>query len=60
MKKLIKYLYKRIRLAELRERLESYEDCVMHRGNELGEQRIVDDLREEIKKVEGNVFYWLK
>lgn len=60
MKKLIKYLYKKIRLAELKERLESYEDCVAHRGNEFGGQRIVDDLREEIKKVEGDVFYWLK
>lgn len=60
MKKLIKYLYKIIRLKELKKRLEVYEDCVMHRGNELGEVRIVKDLEAEIKKVEGEVFYWLK
>ncbi len=60
MKPLIKYLYKKIVIAELTARLDIYEDAVAHRGNELGEDTIVEDLRDYISVLQGNGPWWLK
>ncbi len=59
MNTIIKFLYKRNRIKQLQARLESFEDCVAHRGNELGEERIVESLKEQIGILKGNGPWWL-
>lgn len=57
--KIIKYLYRRARYNELIERLISFEDCVAHRGNELGEEKIVAELDKEITKLKEEPVWYL-
>lgn len=58
MKTLIKWLNKRIMIKELQAKIDWYEDAVMHRGNELGEERIVKDLKDQLAIIKGEGSWW--